>query len=390
MTGSHCGAVIFHKAVDFFEAAFGYRVPAASFKYPDSEDRFFRNLFALAGMSRNTVATGRFSLPEWTDLFFRFVVADVPGEIPAARKTGFPPEPEDATRETRSAYFWLMAALIEDVWEHCTSDRLKYRDQCYLDMVADLDVASVHDFGGGGGRFALALAGRGITVRYSDTNHVKRRFVRFCGRELSLGTLYTGGRPAGDCDLILAIDVLDHVANPDTCLGLLQRRLGGSGFLLFDASFADDGWHSGDENAVARFYDRLARDFTIVRLNMPDVSGMLCAVKPAGRRRGVLAWPDCGALCLPDGVKTIPLDGDDGYLVATGSRMVPPFVVSTTARDFIEAFRAPVETRAIGKLAARFALDKAQGDDLVTDLFERRVLGGYHVRHALEMLELRP
>lgn len=382
------GATIFRKAVNIFETAFRQHIPAGSFPYPASEFHFLQNLHTLTGQKRAHTNCNAFSTEIWAGLLFDFLQETLPDLMPDASRVGFPEEPENATTETKAENFWLLAALIEDVWEHCTSDTLQARDSYYLETIKSLPVNRIYDFGGGAGRFALELACHGLQVHYADTNTVKRRFLRYCRDKLALNLLSTQGSPANRFDLILAIDVLDHLPDPAHHLGLLRKRLRDGGFLLFDASFNDDGWHMGGKNHVDLFFTQLAQMFQLACWGKPDFCGSLCVAKPHKPAGYGNTWADQSALYMPEHVQTLPMEGTAGYIVAANTKVVEPFVVSPLARDFIEAFRTPIQTDTITDLAADLSLDAQTGQALVEDLFKRRVLGGYQTAGNLKMLEL--
>jgi SAM-dependent methyltransferase len=112
-----------------------------------------------------------------------------------------------------------------------------------------LDIAARHgckrylDFGGGVGTNAILLRRAGLEVTVADISDVLQRFARWrlSRRGLDARFLDLKREPLPDAayDLVSAVDVLEHVADPVGTLRTLHRALAPGGILVFDLIASD-------------------------------------------------------------------------------------------------------------------------------------------------------
>ncbi|MBN1417458.1 MAG: class I SAM-dependent methyltransferase [Planctomycetes bacterium] len=107
------------------------------------------------------------------------------------------------------------------------------------------------DYGGGAGVNALALARRGCEVSYVDLGILTSDFVRFRARRHGLSIrviepfiprdgallLDPAGAVAGEYDLIVLKDTLEHIPDYERVLRHLIGRLAGEGWILENTPF---------------------------------------------------------------------------------------------------------------------------------------------------------
>ncbi|MFN0058935.1 MAG: class I SAM-dependent methyltransferase [Planctomycetota bacterium] len=101
------------------------------------------------------------------------------------------------------------------------------------------------DFGGGVGTNGILLAREGLDVTVADVSDVLQRFARWRferrGLHANFVDLKTTSLEPARYDLVSAVDVLEHVADPIVTLRTLHETLAPGGLLVFDliASKAD-------------------------------------------------------------------------------------------------------------------------------------------------------
>lgn len=172
-----------------------------------------------------------------------------------------------------------------------TSDRYVY-ESTYTEGYADhqrmarLVVKAVQrwrltpvlDFGGGGGGLTMVLGSRGIPCEYADVPGKLSDFVRwrFSRRGLAVPIHdATQALPEARYRAILAVDVLEHVADLEATLQNLKAALQPGGWLLGTQSFSEEdplhvsSLHCYDD---VRLFDRLmqAQGFRYLGRLKPD------------------------------------------------------------------------------------------------------------------------
>ena len=102
----------------------------------------------------------------------------------------------------------------------------------------------VWDFGAGSGQLTMRLLASGYEVAASELNALQLEFLRFRARLHSPLTdglsLFHAGDPDGpkECDAVVAIDVLEHLGNPEQMLSeIILPSLNASGLLIEDSPF---------------------------------------------------------------------------------------------------------------------------------------------------------
>lgn len=195
-----------------------------------------------------------------SDLFA--FLADLPRPIcrDMQRLAAFSPEPARAWQETRSDSFWKLAALIQDVWEH-TFGPEALDDVRILTALRGLEARRALDFGSGAGYFAFRLARAGVQVTCLETNPVKRAFLRFRRARRREGRRIRLRLSERRYDLVLAINVLDHLRNPVRAVRRIASHASVGAALVCRAAFPEDSWHAGGRSLKESVYQELLRHF---------------------------------------------------------------------------------------------------------------------------------
>lgn len=242
-------------------------------------------------------------------------------------------EPGAAAEERRASRFWLLAALVHDLWEHGIDPSVQERDAAVLAVLSDLGARKVYDLGSGACFFATAAALRGAVVRCVDTNAIKRKYTRnLCA--FRRGDLKTSG-PRTTFDLVLAIDVLDHMENPAAGITGAFRRLRAGGLLLVQAEFPLDGWHTGGECVVESVFTALHRFF------VPLPSAALGAHRVLMFRRRAAPVEEAthlGAGTLvrrSAAVEVRQCEPEGAYLAVSNSFVVRPTLLTGLGKDLL-------------------------------------------------------
>lgn len=177
------------------------------------------------------------------DDFFTFFLNVPKGLDRLLRQHVYPgSEPLRASDETHADLLWQLSGLVQDAWEHACGP-LAELNAGIQQVLADCCRSPVYDFGAGAGYFAFSLAAAGFDVTCVEANIVKRAFLRH--RNARNADKISLRRVHPQYHSVVAIDVLDHMADPVAAIGALVKRLSRDGRLLCQATFADDGWHTG-------------------------------------------------------------------------------------------------------------------------------------------------
>lgn len=165
---------------------------------------------------------------------------DVEAELRTRRRLNF-----------RAEWHATPPGLRTDDWFYLSSKTYLFANAVHFADGAVPDRVCAHveaggrvlDFGGGAGQLTLALAARGRTVAYSDTNALQRDFLRFRVARHGLGELVEvldpwERLPRRSFAAVVAIDVLEHLPDVRATLrdGLLPALQPG-GVLVEDSPF---------------------------------------------------------------------------------------------------------------------------------------------------------
>jgi len=135
--------------------------------------------------------------------------------------------------------FYVNSALYLPELIHWNSSAAFQTHQAAL---ADVRDCSALDFGGGIGTIAHQLVQQGNVVRYVDANHACRQFAEWWGRKLGASALHYAASldkvpMAEPIDVIVAVDVLEHVPDLARCVGSLAACLKPGGRIYTAPSF---------------------------------------------------------------------------------------------------------------------------------------------------------
>jgi 2-polyprenyl-3-methyl-5-hydroxy-6-metoxy-1,4-benzoquinol methylase len=147
-----------------------------------------------------------------------------------------PPEKEDPT------WTRLRAHDVEELWDHSRAPHVAASYRARMELLCDL-VASlapsgrVLDVGCAQGTLGLMLAERGVRVdlldiRSENIDYARARYER--GQvDFFVGVLGEDCPPRRDYDVVICMDVLEHVPSPSRFLGQLSAKVrpGGALFL---------------------------------------------------------------------------------------------------------------------------------------------------------------
>ncbi len=302
---------------------------------------------------------------------FSFLTASDDLGVTAAREVG--QEPGAAAEERRASPFWLLAALIHDLWEHSCDPSVQARDTAVLAVLEDICPPKVYDLGSGACFFAMAAASKGAMVRCAETNPTKRKFTRHLRESRGLNITTSG--PRIRFDLVLAIDVLDHMVNPVEGIAGAFRRLREGGLLLLHAEFPLDGWHTGGECVVEEVFATLHRFF------LPLPSDVLAAHRVLLFRRRAAPVADAtqsvaGTLVRRSAAVEIRQCQPRGeYLALSNSFVVRPTLLTGLGKDLLSEC---VDGITVGelkrRLLERYGIEDELVDDALAALRQSRVL----------------
>jgi SAM-dependent methyltransferase len=206
----------------------------------------------------------------------------VPPEINFLKE--FPPEPLRGWLEPRSDFFWILAALIQDVWEHTFGSEAEC-DPRILKTLLELNSRRVLDFGSGVGYFAFHLARAGAQITCLEPNPLKRRFIAFRKARCAEGDRIRLSESDQQYDLVLAINVLDHLRSPVGAVRKLASRTIPGGTLACVAAFPEDGWHTGSVPIRASVYREFMRYFRYPdSTKQPDLNLILLNRQRSGKK----------------------------------------------------------------------------------------------------------
>ncbi|WP_434628056.1 class I SAM-dependent methyltransferase [Chromobacterium sp. CV08] len=182
----------------------------------------------------------------WSLLHF---IAELPAPIAdeIGRITDFRETVERAWLEPQADAYVGLCNATHDVWAHLLGQESADDARILAALDRRAGIATL-DFGAGCGHFATQLAMGGARVDVVEVDPVKLAFLQFRSRRLGLD-IHCGMRDA-PYQQILAINVLDHLRDPDAALQQLTEGLQAGGLLHLLAEFPADGWHQADPAKV--------------------------------------------------------------------------------------------------------------------------------------------
>lgn len=153
-----------------------------------------------------------------------------------------PPEKEEAT------WTRLRAHDVEELWDHARAPHVaaayRARMQLLCDVVAGLAPSGrVLDVGCAQGTLGLMLAERGVQVdlldiRSENIEYARARYER--GQvDFYVGVLGDACPPRADYDVVVCMDVIEHVPSPSEFLSQLRRKLKSGGALCLTTPNGD-------------------------------------------------------------------------------------------------------------------------------------------------------
>ncbi len=156
---------------------------------------------------------------------------------PAFLKMKQPPQRNDLSIYATHAESWWTG---ETRWLRLLQNMVPARLAYFTPIVGDWRGKSVLDLGCGGGFMSEALAQRGATVIGVDPSQpaitIARKHAEATGLSIDyrIGTGESLPVTEGSADIVLCVDVLEHVRDLDTVLDEVRRVLKPGGLFLFD------------------------------------------------------------------------------------------------------------------------------------------------------------
>ncbi len=167
-----------------------------------------------------------------------------------------------ATEQAEESVITSLADLTSDVYEHV----FDYTSECDYEVKRQLwrlRPETVIDFAAGAGYYAFYLVSIGSHVTIEEINPCKVAFIAYRARELGVEEKISFRSAGKDFDCAIAMNALDHVADPAAVVRDLAAKLKEGGTLMYWALFPDDGWHTSDEATKAETFRALHTLFTV-------------------------------------------------------------------------------------------------------------------------------
>lgn len=214
------------------------------------------------------------------DLLIRFI-AEMPDSLARSVRavTAFVPQAARAWLEPQLDSFVALACTVHDVWAHLLGPESE-QDAAIAAALLWHRPCTAFDFGCGAGHFAHVLAAAGIHVDGLEVDPLKRAFFEYRAQASGLADRMSLVRRNDTYDMVLAINVLDHMEDPAPALAAFAAALSPGRVLCTLAAFPSDGWHQSDPAVITA----CARDFW--------------GNYTLSRYRGALPpWMDCWVRC---------------------------------------------------------------------------------------------
>ena len=230
------------------------------------------------------------------------------GAVAASRRE-WESAPRRTPAEVLAFYRATRSYIFEHVHWHATDLEGNAGNVAILDHARRRGVRRYLDFGAGVGANALLFAAEGIAVTLADVSSTMLDFTRWRlarrGLAASFVDLNESELPAGGFDLVTAVDVLEHLAEPGREIARVAAALAPGGLLVYNDCTGPD--PERPMHIVPSLYPVL-RALRVNGLREAPAAapaltarGYRVAVKPARRRLADRAWGFC------DGVRYGPL-----------------------------------------------------------------------------------
>ena len=131
------------------------------------------------------------------------------------------------------------------------------------------DKARVWEFGGGTGNISLTLAANGYQVAYTELNSLQRDFVEFRAHKyrLNIETIaHWQDKPRDVFDLVLAIDVLEHIPDYTRVLSELCQSVKKGGLIWETSAFEKNPKNLTHRIPDGNDYKRILTEFGFVHV----------------------------------------------------------------------------------------------------------------------------
>jgi SAM-dependent methyltransferase len=210
------------------------------------------------------------------DLLVRFI-AELPDDLARSLRQvpDFAPAAERAWLEPSVDPFVALGCTVQDVWAHLLGPESS-EDDAIAAAICWHAPGTVYDLGCGAGHFAHVLAALGVAVDGHEIDPVKRAFFEYRASESGLAQRMRLGRRRDTYDMVLALNVLDHLSDPESALDTLVQAVRRGGNLCTLAAFPADGWHQSDPDIVSSCGRSLWNDFTLTDCPSGNVAWMDC------------------------------------------------------------------------------------------------------------------
>ncbi len=208
-----------------------------------------------------------------------------------AKEKNFRTKIKHAWQEPEAGAYVGVCALVQDIWEHLRGPEA-VDDPDIERLICAEGNDTVLDFGSGAGHFAILLAQNGSQVDCVEACKVKQHFLKFRAQAAGLSKLIRSGQRRSSYGLILAINVLDHLKQPDATLEKLIDLLAPDGRFVHVSAFVNDGWHQANESVKERLANTLLKRLKLTALTAGEESyfEMFCN----GATSGEFVWREVG------------------------------------------------------------------------------------------------
>jgi 2-polyprenyl-3-methyl-5-hydroxy-6-metoxy-1,4-benzoquinol methylase len=152
--------------------------------------------------------------------------------------------PRDTPERIRAFYRETQSYLYEHVWWHSTCAESNAGNVAILDYALRRGVRRYLDFGSGVGANALLFARAGLSVTLADVSCTMLDFARWRMERRGLAATYIDltekSLPEAGFDMVTAVDVIEHLAEPEAEAKRLSRTLERGGVLIFNDATGPD------------------------------------------------------------------------------------------------------------------------------------------------------
>lgn len=254
-----------------------------------------------------------------------------------------------------------LAATAQDVWAHCLGPE-RAEDACVVGLLNELRPQRVLDWGAGCGHFAQAAAAAGAHVDAIEIDPVKQCFLRMRARSRrGEAEIHVVERPQGPYDMLLAINVLDHLQRPDLALPGVLSAMAPRSNVLVVAAFAADGWHCCNPELAVACASTLNQQFRLA-----DRWFERAPYLNHWQRGYAIATPKMAAACLAASTRIDRESSNEGRILVRSPRFF-----ARACELSIEGARLAAALngrRTIVDLADAFQLEVATVKDFVDEL----------------------